>query len=120
MELMNEVLKPIIDKFFLVYFHDILSYSVNEEEHLSQVLKVLQENKLYINLKKYDCMIASLVFLGFVVSLEGIRVDERRMKAIQKWPTPHTVIDVHSFHDLATFYRCFIHNFSSIVVPLMN
>ena len=49
-----------------------------------------------MNLKKYDCLIAILVFLGFVVSLEGIGVDERRVKAIQKWPTPHTVIDVQT------------------------
>ena len=53
-------------------------YSRLEEEHLShlrEVLIVLQENKLYVNLKKCSCMTKKLVFLGFVVSGEGIQVD---------------------------------------------
>ena len=56
----------------------------------------------------------SLIFLGFVVSGDGIRVDEEKIKAIQDWPTPKSVPEIRSFHGLATF---FIHNFSTIVAP---
>jgi hypothetical protein len=44
------------------------------------------------------------VFLGFVVSKRGIEVDEEKVKAIQEWPTPTTIIKVRSFHDIARFY----------------
>jgi len=83
-----------------------------------KVLEVLRENKLFINLKKCSFMMDQLLFLGFVVSADGIRVDEEKVRAIREWPTPKTVEEVRSFHGLATFYRRFIQNFSSIVAPI--
>jgi len=87
-------------------------------DHMRKVLEVLRENKLFINLKKCSFMMDQLLFLGFVVSADGIRVDEEKVRAIREWPTPKTVEEVRSFHGLATFYRRFIQNFSSIVAPI--
>ena len=45
--LMNSVLHPYLDKFFIVFIDDILVYSKNEEEHtknLATVLKLLREH----------------------------------------------------------------------------
>ena len=102
----------------VVYFDDILVYSKTEEEHLQHlraVLTTLQRNQLYLNMKNCSFMTSSLLFLGFVVSTEGIRVDEEKVRAIKEWPTPKNVTEVRSFHGLATFYRRFIRNFSSII-----
>lgn len=117
MRLMNQVLRPFIGSFVVVYFDDILIYSKTKEEHLEHVkmvLQVLQQNQLYINLKKCTFNTNKLLFLGFVIGEEGIYADEDKVKAIRKWPSPKPVIEVRNFHGLATFYRRFVRNFSSI------
>jgi type III secretory pathway component EscU len=49
-------------------------------------------------------MTSSLLFLGFIVSADGIKVDEEKIRAIRDWPTLKNISDMRSFHGLATFY----------------
>jgi hypothetical protein len=121
MRVMNEVLKPFLGKFVVVYLDDILIFSKTKEEHLEHVRKVLQwlrEEKLLINLKKCTFLKEELVYLGFVISKEGLKMDSEKVKAILEWPTPKCTFDVRSFHGLERFYRKFIRNFSEICAPL--
>jgi len=58
------------------------------------------------------------VFLGYVVTTQGIEMDEEKVKAMQDWPTPKSVSEVMSFHGLASFYRRFVKDFSTIAATL--
>ena len=55
---------------------------------------MLQANELYINLKNCSFLIAKLLFLGYVVSVDGIHVDEEKICVVREWPTPKTVSDM--------------------------
>ena len=105
----------------VVYFDDILVYSKSLDDHITHVrnvLTTLRNECLYVNLKKCSFCMEKVNFLGFVVSSNGVEVDEEKVKAIKEWPTPKNVSEVRSFHGLASFYHRFIKNFSTIASPL--
>ena len=120
---MNQVLKPFIGKFVVVYFNDILICSKTEAahyNHVREVLVVLQANELYINLKKCSFLTDKLLFLGYMVSVDGIHDNEDKVRVVREWPTPKTVNDMRSFHRLATFYQRFIRDFSSTIALIIE
>ena len=121
MRFMNHILKPCIGNFVVVYFDDILIYSKNlmeHLEHLRQLFSILREQRLFVNLKKCDFYVDIIIFLGYVVTKDGIEMDRSKIEAITNWPTPSSIHDVRSFHGLVSFYRRFIRGFSSIMAPI--
>ena len=121
MRFMNDILKPCIGNFVGVYFDDIFIYrknSMEHLEHLKQLFSILREQRLFANLKKCDFYANKIIFLGYVVTKDGIEMDRSKIEAITNWPTPSSIHDVRSFHGLVSFYRRFIRGFSSIMAPV--
>ena len=65
-------------------------------------------------------MAPEVLFLGYVVSSDGLKVDESKIKVIKNWPRPFTITEMSNFHRLAAFYRRFIPHFSSIMALVTN
>jgi hypothetical protein len=97
---MNEVLRPFIGLFVVVYFDDILIYSksmAEHLEHLSNVFDALRAAHLFANIEKCIFCTQRVSFLGYVVTSQGIEVDSSKIDAIREWPTPTTVTEIQSF-----------------------
>jgi hypothetical protein len=121
MRLMNEVLRSFIGKFVVVYFDDILIYSKSLDEHIEHLCAVfgaLREARLFANLEKCTFCTNRVAFPGYVVTLQGIEVDEAKIEAIKSWSIPATLTQLRSFLVLAGFYRRFMRDFSTIAAPL--
>ncbi|RDX95944.1 Retrovirus-related Pol polyprotein from transposon 17.6, partial [Mucuna pruriens] len=116
MRLMNHVLKSLISKCVVVYFHDILIYSTCLNDHLfhvRSVLEILRKETLFYNLEKCIFCTNKVFFLGFVVGFYGVKIDSEKVKAIQEWSTPTIVGEFRSFHGLICKGL-----FSSLAAPL--
>jgi hypothetical protein len=123
MRLMNKVLKDFIEKFVIIYLDDILIFSKTEGEHLEHlaaVMRRLQQEKLLINIKKSSFMKTKLIYLGFVISSNELKMDPEKVRTIKDWPSPKSIFEVKSFHGIASFYRKFIRSFSGICAPVMD
>ena len=66
---------------------------------------VLRRDKFYATVKKYVFMTPEVLFLGYVILSDGLRVDESKIEAIRNGPRPETITEVRSFHGLAMLYR---------------
>ncbi|XP_020692921.1 uncharacterized protein LOC110107104 [Dendrobium catenatum] len=121
MRLMNEILRPALGRYCVVYFDDILVFSRSLEDHrdhLTHILGILREHKLYLNITKCEFATSTVHFLGFIISSQGVHMDPQKIRAITDWPTPRSVTEVRSFVGLANFYRRFIRGFSIIIAPI--
>nr|GEU82090.1 putative reverse transcriptase domain-containing protein [Tanacetum cinerariifolium] len=93
MDLMNQVCKPYLDKFMIVFIDDILIYSKDEkehEDHLKVILELLKKEELYAKFSKYEFGIPKVQFLGHAIDSQ----------------------------DLVGYYRRFIKGFSKIAKPM--
>ena len=121
MELMNGVFRQYLDSFVIVFIDDILVYSNTEEDHVRHlriVLQRLREEKLYAKFSKFEFWLTFVAFLGHVVSMEGIRVDPAKIKAVRGWTRPTSPTEIRSFVGFTGYYRRFVQSFSTIVAPL--
>ncbi|KAD4179495.1 hypothetical protein E3N88_28086 [Mikania micrantha] len=121
--LMNDVFRPYLRKFVLVFFDDILVYSSSWATHLAHlrvVLQTLAANSLVAKLSKCTFGQQNIAYLGHFISANGLSVDQSKIAAIQSWPTPKNVKEVRGFLGLTGYYRRFIRNYATVASPLTD
>ena len=121
--LMNDVFRPHLRNFILVFFDDILIYSKTwreHMEHLSLALKLLRDNTLVLNRKKCSFAKRQVEYLGHVISKLGVAPDADKIEAVQKWPRPTTIKQLRGFLGLSGYYKRFIMNYGKLAQPLTS
>lgn len=118
---MNASLAPVLRKFALVFFDDILIYSATLDDHLkhlAEVLSILQRDQWQV--KRAKCAFAQekIAYMGHVISGEGVATDDSKIQAIQTWPSPTTLKELRGFLGLRGYYRKFIKHYVILSQPL--
>ncbi|RDY12436.1 Retrovirus-related Pol polyprotein from transposon 17.6, partial [Mucuna pruriens] len=84
------------------FMNHVLRSTVDDHAmYVKQVFELLEKESSYANIEECTICSSEMVFLGFVVGFEGVKVNDEKVKVIQSWPTPKYVSDVRSFHGLA-------------------
>jgi len=103
-----------------VFVKDILIYSKDRDEHtihLRTVLQTLREHQLHSKYKKHEFWLEKVVFLGHVVSKEGIKVDLLKVKVVTECPRLSNVTETRNFLDLTEYYRVWEGLFKDNIFP---
>jgi len=107
--IMNELLRDLINTGKVaVFIDDVIIRMETEEGHdelVAEVIKRLEKNDLYMKLEKCKWKVREVGFLGVIIGLEGIKMEEEKVKGVLEWPTPKCVKDVQKFLGLANYYH---------------
>jgi hypothetical protein len=57
-------------------------------------MRRLQQEKLLVNMKKSSFMMTKLIYSGFVISANELKMDPNKVNAIKNWPSPKGVLEV--------------------------
>jgi len=118
---MNNILRPYLDSFVVVYLDDILIYSKDEDDHrrhLELVMEALATHSARLNVTKCAFFKREIRFLGHVIDHQGIRPDPGQVEKIAGFAPPRNKRDVQSFLGTVNFFRRFIRGCATIATPL--
>ena len=76
--MINKILKDMINHGVVMYLENILVYSMSKEDHITQtkkVLEYLQEHQLALSLEKDKWHMSKVNFLDNIISENGIEMD---------------------------------------------
>lgn len=110
------------DKCF-VYLDNLICFGRNLEIHNKNLLDILyrlRKVNLKLNPDKCDFLRKEILYLGHVVSADGIKPDPGKIKALSEYPVPKNSDELKRFIAFANYYRKFIRNFAEICIPLNN
>jgi len=116
--MINELLRDLINTGKVAVFIDnVIVGTETEEGHdelVVEVIKRLEENDLYVKPEKCKWKVREVGFLGVVIGLEGIKMEEKKVKGVLEWPMLKCIKDVQKFLGLANYYRWFIEGFVTV------
>ncbi|XP_063040269.1 uncharacterized protein LOC134435312 [Engraulis encrasicolus] len=107
----------------LIYLDDVIILGRSVEESLDRLEQVFERlHKYGLKLKPSKCHLLQekVLFLGHIVSGDGIRPNPALVRDVQLWEPPSNVQELQAFLGLCNYYRKFVSSFAEIASPLHN
>jgi len=117
---MDQVLKGL--PFSWCYIDDVIIFIHTLEEHvqhLQQLFERLQSWGCCLHHGKCKFFYDQLPYLGHMITLGGLGIQEVKVEALKRIPIPKDVSRLRAFVELANHYRQFVHRFSLLAKPLI-
>ena len=114
-KMMDILLRGLEFEIALAYLDDIIVFAPTFEKCLANVRVVFDRiREAGLKLKPAKCTFfrPETLFLGHIISGDGIRCDPAKTEAISKWEPPKNVKQVRSFLGMTNYYRKFIQNYA--------
>lgn len=106
-----------------VYLDDLIVFGnnlINHNKNLVKIFQRLRDVNLKLNPNKCEFLKKEILYLGNVISSQGVSPDPAKILAIQRYPTPKDADATKRFVAFANYYRRYIKNFAHIAAPLNN
>ena len=107
--MINELLQNLINMGkVMAFINDVIVGTETKEgynELVAEVIRRLEKNDLYVKPEKCKWKVREVGFLGVIIELDGIKMEEEKMKGVLEWPTPKCIKDMQKFLELVNYYR---------------
>lgn len=103
------------------YIDDIIVFSDSPEQHivhLQAVFERIRDSGLKLHSKKCTFFQSEIAFLGHMITPNGLGVQKAKVDALNQIPVPTDISRLRAFLGLASYYRKFVRNFSTLASPL--
>ena len=107
----------------LIYLDDIIILGRTMEENLDRLdeaLGRLEEANLKLKPSKCRLLQREVLFLGHIVSADGVCPNPKLVESIHAWEPPKDRRGVQQFLGLCNYYRRFVPDFSGVAKPLTD
>ena len=119
--LIDKILRGLEYKIALAYLDDIVVYGSSVTQCISRLETVfgrLQDANLKLKPKKCVLFQEQILYLGHIVSADGISCDPDKISAVAKWRAPRTLRQLRTFLGTVGYYKRFIKGYADICKPL--
>ena len=117
--LINNTLTKYLNIYTVAYLNDILIYSRNLKDHQKYVENILEQlliRQLRYKLEKCEFHKKEIGFLGFVVEIDEIKIDPKKIQKILDWPESKNLKNLQRFLRFGNFNRQFISKYLFIIL----
>ena len=79
----------------------------------------MRKHGFFANLKKCHLYKNKVSFLGYILSVQRMQMEDKIIEVVRNWLEPKLIRDIYVFLSFANFYQCFIQSFSKIAGPFI-